>query len=120
MRTLALAPTASALALLPAITTSRLATTTPPELGLSSPATSLRMVLLPQPLGPTSATKSPCGITRSVCASASVPPPYCSVTLLSSIKRSDMRAPCHNRQRIHPNQRGNRPATRGALMFSAS
>jgi hypothetical protein len=54
---------------------SRPRTTTPPLLGCSRLATSFRMVLLPQPLGPTSATKSPWSICRSVRSSASVPLP---------------------------------------------
>ena len=73
MRTLAVSPVAPRGA--PAGVTSRLATSTPPELGRSRPATSLRMVDLPQPLGPTRATKSPCSMRRSVLDSATVPPP---------------------------------------------
>jgi hypothetical protein len=50
--------------------TSRPATSTPPLDALISPVTSLRMVDLPQPDGPTSAMKSPCSMRRSVASSA--------------------------------------------------
>src|ERR1700761_6712090 len=50
--------------------TSRPATNTWPSVAASVPATSLRMVDLPQPEGPTSATNSPCAMRKEVSASA--------------------------------------------------
>ncbi len=50
--------------------TSRPATNTQPDEALIRPVTSLRMVDLPHPDGPTSATKSPLAISRLVSASA--------------------------------------------------
>src|SRR5262245_14794909 len=48
-----------------------------PSLGLSRPATRLRIVLLPQPDGPTTATNSPSRtlrLTRSIAVSGAPPP----------------------------------------------
>ena len=59
----------------PTAPTSRPPAITTPALGRSSPATSFRMVDLPQPLGPTSATKSPSAMPRVVWSSATVPAP---------------------------------------------
>ena len=50
--------------------TSRPPTTMTPELGRTSPLTSRRMVDLPQPEGPTSATNSPSAMRRLVSARA--------------------------------------------------
>src|ERR1700761_6028882 len=50
--------------------TSRPATNTWPSVAASVPATSLRIVDLPQPDGPTSATNSPCSMRNDVSLSA--------------------------------------------------
>ena len=58
-----------------------------PEVYGTRPATILRMVVLPQPLGPTIATNSDCRMSRLTSTQASTAPPLVSYTLATFWRR---------------------------------